>query len=159
MRLAISAYGVVLLVFAVGCTRPASRAIRRLSAESEVRLAQRQRFEAMTKQDVAALDTLLDDEMDYVQPGGELQSKPQFLDMIRKRTVVYESITPSEVTVRVYDGLSLVTGRAQVRVRDSAGASSFGVRFTEVYIRRDGQWLLTACEATRIARQLQIPVA
>ena len=124
-----------------------------------MRLAQRQRFEAMTKQDVAALDTLLDDEMDYVQPGAGLQSKPQFLEMIRRRTLLYESIVPSEVTVRVYDGLSLVTGRAQVRVRDrdAAGASSFGIRYTEVYIRRDGQWLLTASEATRTASSASNP--
>ena len=136
------------LVFA--CTPPASRAIKRLTAESEVRLAQRQRFEAMIKQDVVALDTLLDDELDYVHTGGDLQSRPQFIDMIRKQTLVYESIAPSEVKVRVYDGLALATGRSQMRVRNAAGVSSFGIRFTEIYVRRDGHWLLTAWEATRL---------
>ena len=137
------------LVFA--CTPPASRAIKRLTAESEVRLAQRQRFEAMIKQDVVALDTLLDDELDYVHTGGDLQSRPQFIDMIRKQTLVYESIAPSEVKVRVYDGLALATGRSQMRVRNAAGVSSFGIRFLEVYVRRDGRWLLTAWEATRLS--------
>jgi len=138
------------LVFACACTPPASRAIARLTAESEVRLAQHQRFEAMMKQDVAALDTLLDDEMDYVHTGGDLQSRQQFIDMIKKQTLVYESIAPSEVRVRVYDGLALATGRSQMRVRSAAGISTFGIRFTEVYVRRDGQWLLTAWEATRL---------
>ena len=138
------------LVFAFACTPPASRAIKRLTAESEVRLAQRQRFEAMMKQDVVALDTLLDDELDYIHTGGDLQSRSQFIDMIKKQTLVYESIAPSDVKVRVYNGLALSTGRSQMRVKSSAGVSSFGIRFTEVYVRRDGRWLLTAWEATRL---------
>ena len=115
-----------------------------------MRLAQRQRFEAMMKQDVVALDTLLDDELDYIHTGGDLQSRSQFIDMIKKQTLVYESIAPTDVRVRVYNGLALSTGRSQMRVRSSAGVSSFGIRFTEVYVRRDGRWLLTAWEATRV---------
>ena len=145
-----SAARVFLLVFACACTPPASRAIARLTAESEVRLAQRQRFEAMMKQDVTALDTLLDDELDYVHTAGDLQSRSQFIDMIKKQTLVYESIAPSVVRVRVYDGLALATGRSQMRVRNATGVTSFGIRFTEVYVRRGGRWLLTAWEATRL---------
>ena len=102
------------------------------------------------KQDVVALDTLLDDELDYIHTAGEIQSRPQFIDMIKKQTLAYESIAPSEVKVRVYDGLALSTGRSQMRVRSAAGVSSFGIRFTEVYVRRDERWLLTAWEATRV---------
>lgn len=102
------------------------------------------------KQDVVALDTLLDDELDYIHTGGDLQSRSQFIDMIRKQTLVYESIAPSDVRVRVYNGLALSTGRSQMRVRSSAGVSSFKIRFTEVYVRRDAHWLLTAWEATRL---------
>jgi hypothetical protein len=122
-----------------------------VTAESEVRLAERQRFEAMTHQDVAALDTLLDDELDYVHTGGTLESRQQFIDAIRKRTLVYESIAPSEVRVRVYDGLALAMGLSEMRVRNGTGVSSFGIRFTEVYVRREGRWLLTAWEATRVS--------
>jgi hypothetical protein len=122
----------------------------RLAAVSEVHFAERQRFEAMMGQDVAALDTLLDDELTYVHTGGDLQSRPQFIDMIKKQTLVYESIAPSQVRVRVYDGLALATGRSQMRVRDASGVSTFEIRFTEVYVRRGGRWLLTAWEATRL---------
>ena len=147
--LARSAARVSLLVFVCACTHPASRAIARLTAESEVRLAERQRFEAMMKQDVVSLDTLLDDELDYIHTGGDLQSRQQFIDMIRKQTLVYESIAPSGVRVRVYEGLALATGRAQMRVRSRSGIATFDIRFTEVYVRRGGRWLLTAWEATR----------
>jgi hypothetical protein len=114
-------------------------------------MAERQRFEAMMHQDVAALDTLLDDELDYVHTGGNLESRQQFIDAIRKRTLVYESIAPSEVRVSVYDGLALAMGLSEMRVRNAKGVSNFGIRFTEVYVRREGRWLLTAWEATRVS--------
>ena len=36
------------------------------------------------KQDVAALDTLLDDEMSYVRTSGGFQSRPEFIDAIKE---------------------------------------------------------------------------
>jgi hypothetical protein len=140
----------LVLFFLYGCTPHHSRVIARLTAESNVRLAERQRFEAMTKRDVAALDTLLDDELDYVHTGGNLESRQQFINAIRNRTLVYELIAPSDVRVRVYDGLALAIGRSQMRVRTASGVSSFEIRFTEVYVRKEGHWLLTAWEATRL---------
>jgi ketosteroid isomerase-like protein len=122
-----------------------------MTAESEVRVAERERFEAMLKQDAAALDTLLDVDLTCVHTGGDLQSKAQFVELVRSRKLVYESIEPSDVRVRVHDGLALATGRSRMRVRTATGASSFGIQFTEVYVRRGGRWLLTAWEATRIA--------
>ena len=113
-------------------------------------MAERQRFDAMTSQDVASLDTLLDDGLTY-HSGGVVQTRQQFLNTIKKQQLVYESITPSEVKVRVYDGLAVARGRSEMRVRNSAGLNSFAIRFTEVYVRRDGHWLLTAWQATRIA--------
>jgi hypothetical protein len=139
----------VLLVFALGCKPPASKAIARLTAASEVRLAERQRFEAMMDRDVVALDTLLDDEMSYVRAGGGLQSRPEFINAIKNQKVVYESITPSKVRVRVFEGLALATGHSEMRVRNAAGVKTFGVRFTELYVRRDGHWLLTAWESNK----------
>ena len=123
----------------------------RITAESEVRTAQRERFEAMMHQDVASLDTLLDDDLTYVHTGGDLQSRREFICTIKKQELIYESIAPTQVRVRVYDGLALATGRSEMRVRNSAGLNSFTIRFTEVYVRRDGHWLLTAWQATRIA--------
>lgn len=123
----------------------------RLTAVSEVHLAERQRFQAMMSRDVAALDTLLDDELTYVDTGGDLQSRLQFIEMIKKQTLAYESIAPSQVRVRVYDGLALAMGRSRVRVRNARGVSTYGIRFKEVYVRRDGRWLLAAWEATRLA--------
>jgi hypothetical protein len=141
---------VALLLLGAACARPSRRAVARITAESEIRLAEHERFEAMTTQNLAALDTLLDDGLTY-HSGGVVQTRQQFMNTIRKQQLVYESITPSAVKVRVYDGLALVTGRTEMRVRNSAGLNSYAIRFTEVYIRRDGHWLLTAWQTKKLA--------
>jgi len=133
------------------CAHPPSHAIGRIAAEHEVRTAEQQRFEAMMRQDVAALDTLLDEDVTYVHTGGDMQSKAEFIDLIRSRRLVYESIAPSEMHVRVYEGGAIVTGLSQMRVRSATGVSGFQIRFTEAYVRREGRWLLTAWEATKVS--------
>ncbi len=156
------ASAILLLAVLGGCARPSilrlsmrahtpSKAMERLVAESEVRVAEQQRFEAMMNRDVVALDTLLDDELTYVPGKGSIQSRKEFLDAIKKRSTVYDSIAAHDVRVRVYHGLALATGRAEQHVRDSKGASKITVRFTEIYVRREGRWLLSAWEAKRVA--------
>jgi hypothetical protein len=155
-----AASAIALIALLGGCARPSiwrlsmrpgsNRSLARLVAESEVRVAENQRFEAMMKRDMVALDTLLDEELTYVPGKGSIQSRKEFIDAIRKQSTVYDSIAAHDVRVRVYHGLALATGRADQHVRNSKGASKFTVRFTEIYVRREGRWLLTAWEAKRV---------
>ena len=157
-----AASAVLLVALLGGCARPSilrlslrghtsSKALATLVAEGEVRVAQQQRFEAMMNRDVVALDTLLDEELTYVPGKGSIQSRTEFLNAIKKRSTVYDSIAAHDVRVRVYHGLALATGRAEQRVRDAKGSSKVTVRFTEIYVRREGRWLLSAWEAKRVA--------
>src|SRR6476620_6435035 len=157
-----AASAVLLVALLAGCARPSilrlsmrghttSRSMARLVAESEVRVAEQQRFEAMMNRDVVALDTLLDEELTYVPGKGSIQSRKEFLDAIKKRSPVYDSIAAHDVRVRVYHGLALATGRAEQQVRDAKGLIKVTVRFTEIYVRREGRWLLSAWEAKRVA--------
>ncbi|HEY6088717.1 MAG TPA: nuclear transport factor 2 family protein [Gemmatimonadaceae bacterium] len=139
-----------LMIAALGCgVRTRNHTIDRITGEHEVRAAQQQRFDAMVKQDVAVLDFLLDEDLSYVHTDGGMQSKNEFIEMIRSRRLIYESIEPSEVHVRVYSGAAIATGVSQMRVRSAAGVSSFRIRFTETYAHKAGRWLLAAWQATR----------
>ena len=141
-----------LVVFALGCgARTRSPAINRIAAEHEVRTAEQQWFEALVKQDVAALEALLDEDMSFVHTDGETQSKDEVIEMVRSRRLVFESIDPSDLHVRVYDGAAVVTGLSQIKLRWATGVSSFKVRFTETYVRRGNRWFLAALQATGIS--------
>lgn len=140
-----------LVLSTIACTQAALRP-GGSTAESEVRLAEEQRFTAMTKPDFAALDTLLDNDLTYVHTSGELQTKAEFVAMLRSGDLVYESISPSEVHFRVHEDMAVANGRSQMRVRSASGESTFEIRFIEVYVRHGRRWLLTAWQSTRLPR-------
>ena len=94
-----AASAILLVALVGGCARPSilrlsmrnqntSKTMQRLVAESEVRVAEHQRFQAMTKRDLVALDTLLDDDLTYVPGKGSIQSRKEFIDAIKKRSTV-----------------------------------------------------------------------
>lgn len=139
------------LLIGLGCARGKSSAPASSTAESEVGAAESARFAAMLKQDVAALDTLLEPDVSYIHTGGEQQSKAEFIDMIRSKALVYEAIVPRDVRVRVYHRAAVATGLSQMTVRSGTNVSTFGIRFTETYVHRGGRWLLAAWEATRLS--------
>ena len=85
------------------------------------------------------------------QSGPAPSAEQEFMDAIKKRSTVYDSIAAHDVRVRVYHGLALATGRADQRVRSAKGTSKVTVRFTEIYVRREGRWLLSAWEAKKVA--------
>jgi len=139
-------------VLLAGCIKVA--VVRKPSAALEestepVRAAQNARFEAMVSGNIAALDTLLANDLTYVHTGGQIQSKSEFLGTIRTKSLVYESISPSDVRIRMYDGATVATGLSNMKVRTEAGVSNFGIRFTETYVWRDGRWQLVAWQAAR----------
>jgi hypothetical protein len=43
-----------------------------------------------------------------------------------------------------------LTGAARIRVTANGNPISFGVRFTDVYVNKDGQWQMVAWQSTRL---------
>lgn len=123
------------------------------SAEKEVLAAEEARVRAVVAADTAALEGLLADELSYTHSTGWVETKTQFLTSIRTGSLKYEEMKHSETSVRVYGLAAVLTGRSAVRVRSprSPGAvTEMNIRFTTVYVRRDGRWLQAAWHSTRI---------
>jgi ketosteroid isomerase-like protein len=120
------------------------------NAEAAVRTADTRRFQAMVGRDRQALEGLLADDLTYTHSTGQLESKAQLLELISSGALVYRSIEPEEVAVRVYGDAAVVTGRALIRVENRGQALVLPVRFTSVYVNRDGLWRLAAWQSTRL---------
>jgi hypothetical protein len=137
-------------VLALACMSSASR-VSDVSGDSAVRVTEHGRFHAMTNVDLRALDTLLAEELTYTHTTGEVDSKASLLDALRAGRLVYDSISPADVRVRVYGGsAAVVTGTARVQVRANGAVRRLGLRFTEVYVRRAGRWELVVWQSTRL---------
>jgi hypothetical protein len=44
----------------------------------------------------------------------------------------------------------VLTGIARISVQSGGNALNFGVRFTDVYVRRNGNWQMVAWQSTRL---------
>jgi ketosteroid isomerase-like protein len=120
------------------------------ASDREVLEAQDRRFAAMVAGDVAALGPLLADELTYTHSNGWVETREQFLESIRSKALQYRSIDPGDVAVRVYGEAAVVTGKAAMKVLSNGQDLAMAVRFTAVYVRREGGWRLAAWQTTRL---------
>jgi ketosteroid isomerase-like protein len=118
--------------------------------EPAVRAAEAARFTAMTRGDGVALDRLLAPELTHVHTSGATDTKATLLAALQSRALLYDAIAPESVAVRIYGATAVATGRSQMHVRTRGRPLTFGIRFTEVYVKRDGTWWLVAWQSTRL---------
>ena len=117
----------------------------------DVLAVERARFAAMTRADVAALDTLLAADLVYTHSTGRVETKEQFLTSLRTRRIVYERINPDELQVRrPTPDVAVITGRARVWVTLADTRQEFDIRFTEVLVRSGDRWQTSIWQSTRL---------
>jgi hypothetical protein len=100
------------------------------------------------KQDGAALQRYLADDLQYAHAGGQTQNKEQYIAAVTKGPARYESFTFSDVNVRQYGKAAVLTGFVDVKM---VGRDSFRVRTLQVYTEKDGHWQMAAHQSTRLA--------
>ena len=59
-----------------------------------------------------------------------------------------DSLASDNIAVRAFGDAAVVTGRTTA----SAGGQTVVLRFTDVFVRRDGKWQVVASHATRVAQ-------
>lgn len=110
----------------------------------------RTRMDAMCKQDIAALNTLLADDLVYTHSSARLDTKQSLMHGITAGTTVYSAIDTSDVRAQDLGTAVVLTGVARISVVSNGRPNSFGVRFTDVYVNRGNQWQMVAWQSTRL---------
>ena len=126
---------------AAGCTAVGPRL-------EEVEHLERARFEAMTRQDVAALAPMLAEELVYCHSDGACEGKSEFLETIRSGRIRYLALKVLELRPRAYGDVVVFNGAVAVEGALAGQARSFDVVFTDAYVRRGGTWQLIAWQST-----------
>jgi ketosteroid isomerase-like protein len=109
--------------------------------------------QAMDKADVATLERLTTDDfmITYLIPA-KVFTKAELREMSKNpggRGFTVESSTEDDVKVRVYDGAAIVTGLIkELRKRPDGSTSNFEGRFTDVWVKQRGKWLVAARHAS-----------
>jgi hypothetical protein len=96
--------------------------------------------EALARHDADAVGCILADEFQDVDPEGQLHNRAETLAAIPHRKPGTNQL--SELTPQVYGDFGYIRGLATLV--DAGGNTRARVRFTDVYIYRDGRWLAVA---------------
>ena len=116
----------------------------------EIIALDKRRMEAMCRQDIAMLNDVLADDLIYTHSSARVDTKQSLLDGMQSGTTVYTSIEPSDVRAQALGDAVVLTGVARIGVTSNGRPLDFGVRFTDVYARRDGRWQMVAWQSTRL---------
>jgi hypothetical protein len=116
----------------------------------EIEAVERARFAAMTRQDVSALDLMLTPDVLYCHSNGMCENKGQFLATIRSGTIRYKDIRVEKISARPAAGTVILNGTITVEGEQNGSPITLRVIYTDVYVKRDGRWQLTAWQSTRL---------
>jgi ketosteroid isomerase-like protein len=109
--------------------------------------------DALRRNDAAQLAVLYADDFRLVNYRGREVDKAGVLAVIRIGTLRFDSLTTSELRLRLSESVALISGRQHHVAREPGPddqAHSKDVRFLNVYVRRDGRWSLVATQITPI---------
>ncbi|MFV0296896.1 MAG: nuclear transport factor 2 family protein [Hyphomicrobiaceae bacterium] len=111
----------------------------------------KQRMQAMADKDVAKLENMLGDDLIYTHSSARLDTKRSLIDNMTSGATVYSSVVPSNVKAQDLGDTVVLTGEARIKVTVNGTALDFGVRFTDVYTKRDGRWQMVVWQSTKPA--------
>src|SRR5712692_4037294 len=101
------------------------------------------------KQNSAALQRFLADDLQYAHAGGQVQTKDQYIAAVTNGPARYESFTFSDMKIRLYGKAAVLTAFVDVKM---VGQDVFRVRTLQVYTENNGQWQMAAHQSTRLGR-------
>jgi ketosteroid isomerase-like protein len=113
----------------------------------------KQRMDAMAKKDLAALNTLISDDLVYTHSSARLDTKKTLIGNMEAGSTVYTSVVPSDVKAQDLGDTVVLTGSCKISVMSQGRPNSFGVRFTDVWANKGGQWQMVTWQSTRTPDQ------
>jgi len=110
----------------------------------------RKRMHAMAAKDVAILEAVLADDLIYTHSSARLDTKKSLINAMVSGATVYTGVEPSDVKAQDLGDSVVLTGIAQIKIVSNGTPNAFGVRFTDVYAKRDGRWQMVTWQSTRL---------
>ena len=137
------------VVIVLALAAPALAQSAASKAEQEIRAAEHQWNEARVKADIATLDRLLADGWTVTHGGGTMDTKAQYLADLKSGDRKFSAdVKEDEITVRIYGDTAVAAGLSDSKVTFKGLVQGGPLRFTRVYVKRDGRWVMIVSHAT-----------
>lgn len=124
---------------------------RKHDAKRQVEAIEEQWRQAQLSGDVDTMDKLLSDDYIGISMTGQVNTKMQQLDRMRRHKLVLTRLDLGEMQVKLVGSIAIVTSRAEVEGSADGIPVKGTFRYTRVYQRlASGAWKITSFEATRV---------
>ena len=141
--------GCAILALASGSVASAQECSGSISAGEALR-AEDARYAAQTGRDFAALQQLIGDDLVYIHSSAIVDDKGSYIETQRAGTVIYRSMRRSDVTVRTYGCLAIITGLGNFDVTNKGQDIAVELRFHSIWAKRAAGVQFISWEATRV---------
>jgi NADPH-dependent 2,4-dienoyl-CoA reductase/sulfur reductase-like enzyme len=112
-----------------------------MTSERDLIALDDKRREALLRGDVAVIDELFDDDLQYVHSTvREVDSKANYLAGLRSGDLKYKTIDLSERVGRVYGDCAVMTGLMRMDIFFRGQDRTVSSRYAATWIRRDDRW-------------------
>ena len=119
-------------------------------AEQDIRAMEKLWNESRVRADVGALGALLDDGWTVTHGDGTINTKAEYLaDLKSGARKFFGDVKQDDFTVRIYGDTAVAAGVSDSKVEYKGKPSGGALRFTRVYVNRDGRWQMITSHATR----------
>lgn len=120
------------------------------SNEKTVLDLSKKKFGWMIRMQYDSLQSALDDRLMFVHSNGWVENKQEFIQDMKSGKLRYTNIQVLEATARLYPSTAIVTGKGKFQVILDGNNLELTLSYTEVYIQKDGKWLLASRHANRM---------
>jgi ketosteroid isomerase-like protein len=109
---------------------------------------EKQAREASIKRDVDFSERTLTEDYVAITPLGQVTTKQDTISARKSGQLRYDTINVSDMVVRVYGDMAVVTARMDVKGHQMGEDFSGPYRYTRVWVRRTGHWQAVSYQAT-----------
>jgi len=94
----------------------------------------------------------LGDDFLLISPSGTIRTKRDVISELAAPGLKMEPFEPNEVRIRIHADTAVINGRMVQRYTAGSVRSSNDLRYTDVFVKKKGRWLLISGHASKVAQ-------
>lgn len=107
------------------------------------------RYAAQMGDDFGAMQKLFGEDLVYIHSSAVVDNKASYIDSMKSGTVKYRVMRRSDVTVRTYGCIAIISGLGNFDVTVKGQELAVEIRFHSIWAKRDDGLQFISWEATR----------
>jgi hypothetical protein len=142
------------LSIALTAQQPVARAEANPVAEGEIKALEMKMADLIVKGDWDEYSKHVGEDYLHTRENGQVENKDETLASLRdvKRKIIVMEMEPASLAIRIYGDTAVSSAEFTVTVRDSGQVRGRRTRLSDVFVKREGQWILVAEQGSMIGK-------